>query len=152
GIVPSWSNFWEEAMPLRDLLVHLDSGPRTAERLALAASLARRHDARLVGVFAQRAEPGQTRLVASWPPAIYTRAAAAGREQFEAAVSGLKDTQWIDLNRGSDHETVHLMTEAARHYDLTILGQDEEDGLGIVPRELVEQLIVESGRPILVVP
>jgi len=139
-------------MPLRDLLIHLDSGPRTAERLALAASLARRHDARLVGVFAQRAEPGQTRLVASWPPEIYTRAAAAGREQFEAAVFGLKDTQWIDLNLGSDHETVHLMTEAARHYDLTILGQGEEDGLGIVPRELVEQLIVESGRPILVVP
>jgi nucleotide-binding universal stress UspA family protein len=44
------------------------------------------------------------------------------------------------------------MTEAARHYDLTILGQDEEEGPSIVPRELVEQLIVESGRPILVVP
>jgi nucleotide-binding universal stress UspA family protein len=139
-------------MPLRDILVHLDSGPRTAERLALAVNLARSHDAKLAGIFAQRVEPGQARLVASWPPEIYTRAAAAGRAQFEAAVSSLRDTQWIDLNRGNDHEVVHLMTDAARHYDLTIVGQDEEDGPRIVPRELVEQLIVESGRPILVVP
>jgi nucleotide-binding universal stress UspA family protein len=55
---------------------------------------------------------------------------------------------------GSDHEIVHHLTEAARHYDfnLSILGQDEEDAPKIVPRELIEQLVVESGRPVLVVP
>ncbi|MGO8954356.1 MAG: hypothetical protein ACLPWS_04720 [Rhodomicrobium sp.] len=139
-------------MPLRDILVHLDSSPRTAERLKLAISLARRDDARLVGVFAQCADAYQVGVVAVWPPESYTKAAAESREQFEGAVPGLKDAQWIDVNRGSDHEIVHHMTEAARHYDLTILGQNEEEGRKIAPRELVEQLIVESGRPVLVVP
>ncbi len=139
-------------MPLRDILVHLDSGPRTAERLALAIGLARRDNARLDGVFAQCARAYQAGAVAVWPPESYTKAAAASREQFDAAVTGLKEAQWIDLNRGSDHEITHRMTEAARRYDLTILGQDEEDAPKIVPRELIEQLIVESGRPVLVVP
>ncbi|MGO9544326.1 MAG: hypothetical protein ACLPPF_05975 [Rhodomicrobium sp.] len=142
----------EEAMPLRDILVHLDSGSRTAERLALAVHLARRDDARLVGVFAQNARAVQVGIVAAWPPESYTNAAAASRAQFEAAAQGLRDAHWFDLNRGSDHEIVHLMTEAARHCDIAILGQEDEDAGKIVPRELIEQLIVESGRPVLVVP
>ena len=139
-------------MPLRDILVHLDSSPRTAERLALAVHLAKRSDARLAGVFAQCANAYRVGVVTVWPPESYTLAANASREQFQAAVAGLPNTEWIDLNRGSDHEIVHHMTEAARHYDLAILGQDDEDAPRIVPRELIEQLIVESGRPVLVVP
>ncbi|MGO9483930.1 MAG: hypothetical protein ACLPX9_05020 [Rhodomicrobium sp.] len=142
----------EETMPLRDILVHLDSGPRTAERLALAIHLAKRGNAKLAGVFAQRADAYQVGVVAVWPPESYTRAADASRQQFEAAVAELPDARWIDINRGSDHEIVHRLTEAARHYDLTILGQEDEDAPKIVPRELIEQLIVESGRPVLVVP
>lgn len=139
-------------MPLRDILVHLDSGPRTAERLALAVRLARRDNARLVGIFAQTASAYQVGVVAVWPPESYTKATDASREQFQAATAGLKDVEWIDINRGSDHEIVHHMTEAARHYDLTILGQNDEDAPRIVPRELLEDVIVESGRPVLTVP
>ncbi len=139
-------------MPLRDILVHLDSGQRTAGRLALAVHLARRDSARLVGIFAQCAEAYRVGIVAVWPSESYTQAANASREQFEAAVKGLPDAQWVDINRGSDHEIVHHMIEAARHFDLTVLGQDEEDAPRIVPRELIEQVILESGRPILVVP
>ena len=134
-------------MPLRDILVHLNSSPRTAERLKLAISLARRDDARLVGVFAQCADAYQVGVVAVWPPESYTKAAAESREQFEGAVPGLKDAQWIDVNRGSDHEIVHHMTEAARHYDLTILGQKKRKTAKIAPRELVEQLIVDGPSP-----
>lgn len=136
-------------MLLRDILVHLDSGPRTAERLALAIHLARRDNARLIGAFAQCASAG---VAAVWPPDSYKQATAESREHFLAATQGLENAQWFDINCGSDHEIVHYMTEAARHHDLTIVGQDDEDAPKIVPRELVEQLIVESGRPILVVP
>lgn len=40
-------------MALANIVVHLDSGSRTAERLALATTLARRHGARLTGLFAE---------------------------------------------------------------------------------------------------
>jgi hypothetical protein len=36
---------------LKDLMVHLDESQRTSDRLALAATLSRRHGARLTGVF-----------------------------------------------------------------------------------------------------
>ena len=139
-------------MPLRDILVHLDSGARTAERLALAVHLARRDNARLTGMFAQCASAYQVGVVAVWPPESYTRAAEASREQFQAATAGLADAEWIDINRGSDHEVVHHMVEAARHYGLVILGQNDEDAPRIVPRELLEEVILESGRPVLAVP
>jgi nucleotide-binding universal stress UspA family protein len=37
-------------MAIRDILVHLDAAPASAARLELAATLARRHDARLTGL------------------------------------------------------------------------------------------------------
>ena len=52
----------------KDLMVHLDEGERTSARLELAATLARRHKARLTGVFGQRAEAVQVGVIASWPP------------------------------------------------------------------------------------
>ena len=70
---------YEEAMPLRDILVHLDFSPRTAERLALALHLAKPGNARLAGVFAQRASAYQVGVVAVWPPESYTQAANASR-------------------------------------------------------------------------
>ncbi len=38
-------------MAIRDMLVHLDGGPAGAARLDLAAALARRHGAHLIGLF-----------------------------------------------------------------------------------------------------
>ncbi len=139
-------------MPLCDILVHLDASPRTAGRLALAIGLARRDGARIAGIFAQCASAYQVGVVAAWPPESYVKAAAASREQFEAATSELKAAEWMDINRGGDQEIVQRMIEVARHYDLTVLGQYDEAAPKIVPRELMEQVIVESGRPVLVVP
>ncbi len=144
--------FCEEVMPLRDILVQLDSSPRTAARLTLALELAKRGNARLDGVFAQCASAYQVGVVTVWPPESYKLAAAASRELFEKAVAGYENARWIDLNRGSDHEVTHHLTETARHYDLTIVGQEDDGGPRIVPPEMIEHLIVESGRPVLVVP
>ena len=49
-------------MALKNLMVHLDQGGRTAARLELAVSLARQHQARLVGVFGQRGLPDPDHL------------------------------------------------------------------------------------------
>lgn len=89
---------------MRNLLVHLDSSSQTANRLELAVNLARRMDARLVGVFAQNA-PVHAGVVAAWPPADYAADAAASEAAFKAAVAGLKVSQWMDLNRGAKWES-----------------------------------------------
>jgi len=137
---------------LRNILVHLDSGERTAVRLSLAAALAAQHGARLVGLFAQRGEARSVGVVASWPGEPYRAAADASRQAFATAAARLDDPEWRDANRGSDTEITRVVTAMARGFDLTILGQHEPDRPAPVPSDLPEQVILHSGRPALVIP
>ena len=137
---------------LRNLLVHLDQSDRATVRLAVAVSLARLHQARLTGVFGQRAKPRQVGVVASWPSAEYSEAAQASKAVFERATAGISEGQWHDINRGSDAELLRQITEMARCADLIVLGQHDEHAKTYVPSELAEEVVLNSGRPILVIP
>jgi len=137
---------------LKNILVHLDGGNRTAIRLSLAAALAAQHGARLVGLFAQRGEARSVGVVASWPSEDYRAAADASRQAFAQAAGRLDDPEWRDANRGGDAEITRVVTEMARGFDLVILGQHDPDGNAPTPPDLVEQVILHSGRPALVIP
>jgi nucleotide-binding universal stress UspA family protein len=139
-------------MALKDLMVHLDGSVRTAQRLEIAAAMARRHQARLVGVFGQRAQAQQVGVVATWPPPDYAQAAAAGKAAFERATAGLAQAEWLDINRGGDAALLGGITAAARHADLIVLGQSDNRDDHRLPPELPEEVVVNSGRPALVVP
>jgi len=139
-------------MPLKNLMVHLDQGPRTLARLELAVSLAREHKARLLGVFGQLAEAQNVGVVASWPSQSYVEAREASRAMFEKAAAGLPDADWHDINRGSAAEVVSHVVRIARHADMVILGQHDDRAKTPVPEELVTEVLMESGRPVLVVP
>lgn len=138
-------------MALANILVHLDRSPRTAVRLALAVKLAARDGARLTGLFAEQLAAHRVGVVASWPPAEYVAAVAEVRAAFEAATAALGDKAvFVDINRGSEQEILSRATDIARAFDLVILGQAEEGGRA--PADLPEQIILESGRPVLMVP
>jgi nucleotide-binding universal stress UspA family protein len=139
-------------VPLKNLMVHLDQGARTTARLEMAVAVARRQQARLVGLFGQRARPHQVGVVAAWPPEDYVQAAAASKRMFEAATADLAQAEWQDVNRGGDAALLGLITDRARNVDLIVLGQQDEQGYGQVPFELAEEVVVNSGRPVLVVP
>lgn len=64
-------------MSLKNLLVHLDHSDRSAVRLDLAVALARRHGARLVGLFAECGKPHSIGVVSVWPSDAYKEAAAS---------------------------------------------------------------------------
>lgn len=136
---------------LRDILVHVDAGPQTAARLALATQLAARDNARLVGLFAHRGWPRRVGVVAEWPGEEYRRAAHQSREDFTAATAGLAQTEWLDANRGGDGEIIDAVVSAARSVDLIVLGQTLPDG-AMIPADLPEQVMLNAGRPVLVVP
>lgn len=139
-------------MSLKNLMVHLDQGERTQVRLELAASLARHHQARLVGVFAQRAEPHAGGRAVTWPDPDYVAARDASKAAFEAATNGLAQAEWHDVNRGSDAEVLRYVTNLARHTDLVVLGQHQPEVPAWVPEELAREVIMDSGRPVLVIP
>ena len=139
-------------MALKNLMVHLDQCDRTAARVTMAVSLARQHKARLVGVFGQTAGPQQVGVVASWPSQEYVAARDASKAAFEKATAGLPQAEWLDINRGSEAEVLRHITGHARHFDLVILGQHDERVKSCVPEELVGEVILNSGRPVLVLP
>ena len=123
-------------MSLNSLLVHLDSGERSKVRLQIAADLARAKSAKLTGLFAQIGAQAE--------------AAAASRADFLAAAAKL-DAEWIDLGRGDEKGLLRRATEIARHFDMIVLGQSRAEN-DLVPADLAEQLILRSGRPVLVLP
>ena len=134
-----------------NILVHLDSKPRTAARLALAARIAERTGARLTGLFAEKADAYRVGTVATWPSPHYTGALEQARAAFAAGTAPLKDrAAFVDANRGSDHEILHRVAAFGRTFDLIVLGQTLEDVP--VPAKLPDHVITESGRPVLVVP
>lgn len=139
-------------MTLKNLMVHLDASERTALRLSIATELARSHKARLTGVFGQRAAPEMVGVVPTWPSKEYLETAAAVKAKFDQAVVGLPESEWIDVNRGGDAELIHQITYCTRFFDLAILGQYDERTSSLVPPNLAEEVVINAGRPILVIP
>ncbi|MBI1206544.1 MAG: universal stress protein [Azospirillum sp.] len=133
-------------------MVHLDESPRSAVRLKLAVTLADKYGAHLVGLFAQLGEPHAVGMIVTWPSSEYEVAANQSRQLFEQAAANLTHAEWRDANRGSESEVTRIATETARHFDLVILGQTDHARRSPVPADLVEKILLTSGRPALIVP
>jgi nucleotide-binding universal stress UspA family protein len=138
-------------MDLKDLLVHLDSGARCGERLRLAVAIAKRHGARLTGLFAEATTLGKS-LVGRRSPEHLARAAEDARGRLEAACAnaGVPSRFWA-LEGGEDAEVIGGAVVCCRRVDLAVLGQQHGDDAP-VPDGLVEQVVAGAGRPVLVVP
>jgi nucleotide-binding universal stress UspA family protein len=138
-------------MDLKDLLVHLDSGARAAERLRLSIALARRHGARLTGLFAESPTLGAS-IVGRRVHENVTRAAAEVRARFEAACveAGVASRFW--RVGGEEYaDVVGAVVVLCRRVDLAVFGQQHGDEAP-VPEGLVERVVAGCGRPVLVVP
>jgi nucleotide-binding universal stress UspA family protein len=151
-------------MAFRDILVHLDSGPRSTTRLELAAGLAGRSGAQLTGVYVVDIPSAEFFYGAAMPLAgsgaeqivDQIRAdAVAAAEPVEAAFRELLRREGLDggwrLVEGNLPATVALH---ARYADLTVLGQAEphEWRDGRDHDAVIAAALLGSGRPILAVP
>jgi nucleotide-binding universal stress UspA family protein len=138
-------------MAFKDLLVHLDSGSRAPERLALAVALARRHGARLTGLFAESSVLGQS-LVGRRAPESVDAAARETKALFDFRVAEARlQSRWWRVEVGEYADVVGATIVCCRYVDLAVFGQQEGDD-STVPEGVVERVIAESGRPVLVVP
>jgi nucleotide-binding universal stress UspA family protein len=147
-------------MSYKDLLVGLDSDASARERIEIAAALAERFAAHLVGLY-PLPMPEAPRHFGYYDPALLNPffeelrarardAADKTREVFEhiASLHGVS-AEWREIPEGADADpAVH-----ARYADLAILGQlDPDSGEPDMIRPRPEQVALASGRPILVVP
>jgi len=147
-------------MSYKDLLVVLDSETASRGRMNLAAALAERFAAHLVGLYPLPV-PEAPRHFGYYDPAQLDpffrelreqsrELSDREREAFEHAASlrGLS-AEWRAVDAGAESDpALH-----ARYVDLTILGQlDPDRGDADLIRPRPEHVTLASGRPILVVP
>lgn len=138
-------------MSLKHLLVHVDSTPRAAERVELAVTIARRSSARLVGLFAEVDQLGPS-LVAKRTPDALRAAQEAAREVFTRRAGGAGvANDWWPIEAAAYGELLELAATCCRYVDLAVLGQ-RDPANERAPKDLVEQILLQSGRPVLVVP
>lgn len=135
---------------MKDILVHLDGGERDTTRITAALDLADRYGGRLTGLFA-RAERQTVAMVARRASDAFALAAKQSEQSFAELTAGTGvPNRWWSLAHGEQGHVLHETLVASRFHDLTVLGQ-HHDGKD-APEELVEHLLLQSGRPVLVMP
>ena len=143
---------------LRSLLVHLDGTARAETRLRLAHQLAGTHAAALTALFA--VTPRYLPLLPlaggvppmPMPPDVDPDHRAHARALFDRARdAGAATCHWEELSGEPVRET---FARRALLTDLLVLGQRHPtDAAGFdVPADFVESVLIDSGRPALVVP
>jgi nucleotide-binding universal stress UspA family protein len=148
-------------MRLKDILVHLDATEQGATRLRLAADLARRQDAHLIGLFVAdirlpvmvTPDPGGGAILLGDLMDTLRGRALAEAAQVEAAFQEALRREGIAGEcrqvEGMAPETVALH---ARYADLAVIGQADPGGTQPAAAAIVEATLFSSGRPVLVVP
>jgi nucleotide-binding universal stress UspA family protein len=144
----------------KDLLVTLDAAPQSLVRLEVAARLAERFGAHLVGLYTATVPEAAGRY-GYFDPALLdplfrevldkSRAEADRvRGHFEECVARRGVSAEWRMATGFPSETTAVH---GRYADLVVLGQiDPDDGLASLVRPVPQEVALAIGRPILTVP
>jgi nucleotide-binding universal stress UspA family protein len=142
---------------MKSLLVHLEGGPRSAARLAVAEQLAARHHGRVQALFAAgpplfalTGVPGDEALSAQLLHEVHAGWRREAVDVFEAARRDVP-TAWAEV--GIADAPVAGVVAQAMYADLVVLGQDDPDDADPrVPSSFLTDVLLESGRPVLALP
>ena len=146
-------------MPYKNLLVHLDETAASAARADAALDFARRQGAHLTGLSLVVEPVIPSFVYAQVPAEVLAQRRKTVQEEAEAILAGFKakaeragvesDTRIDSCLQPDVPRTVGLH---ARYADLLIVGQPESDETPLSGRHLAEEVVLSSGRPVLVVP
>lgn len=140
------------------ILAVLDNSKHVPGVVSVAADLAQRAGAHLIGLHAVHAEAGshelQDPLLAARTEAYarkhdeQARRSEAAFQQYTQAVLGDK----AEFRR-ADQDSLSAVIVNARYADLVVMGQRDPDETNTgVPASIVERAVLAVGRPVLVVP
>ena len=135
--------------------MHVDGSPAGATRLRAARALAVQHGASVQALFAIApmvglapfAFPSGAEFATQFVEFDRQRRAAA-RAQFDAIAGNDARMQW----REAEGEPIWEVSQAALCADLLVLGQHDPASTGELPSDFVESVLVDSGKPALVLP
>jgi nucleotide-binding universal stress UspA family protein len=146
-------------MSFKTILVHLNRNSRAQAVLEPAVGLARRHASHLVGIYVR---PGlQSTLIADGLSTVSAfQAHAAGERQEEAAIAATFarmtqnepfSAEWRALDP-SHTDLAGVVLQHAYGAHLVVASQNDPDWDLSSQLDFPERLVLESGRPVLVIP
>lgn len=141
----------------KDILVHVDTSPHCARRLDVAANLAAAHGAHLTGLFVRTHPHVPNFVMAELGPEVaevqrkyVAEAADKAKELFNEHCerTGL-NSEW----REAEGDLLDVATISAKYSDLVIVGQSDPEHDTIEGEDVLpDHLVMDAGRPVLVVP
>lgn len=144
-------------MPYASIMVHLDGSARAIHRLEVAARLAADQHCRLTGLFAIF-EPDPAWFYLMEDADRYFEAdrrhhhvvCEGVRRKFHEVTNGLQlDAEW----RETEGFPIPAVLSHVREADLVVAGQfDPSDPAAFVAPQFLETVVLEAGRPVLVIP
>lgn len=146
-------------MPFGSVLVHLNTEPRVARLIGAALQLALPSGAHVTGLFvvphlprSPLAIPAVTGPIAQSALDAYRRAGERVREAFETAARGLPCVAEWRYEEPDHPGYVEAVLEHARAADIVVAAQKDSDWDYADMFDVPDSLVLESGRPVLVVP
>ena len=146
-------------MTYKDLLVHLDDAKGCGSRVDAAVRLAARHEAHLTGFYPIVEIPLLNAIREQIPPDIQANMDAEAKAQAEAAQKAFKKaaerggvSYETRTDQALDTTLARVVSMHARYADLVVVGQVDPDARPYVGSDLPEEVVLASGRPLLVVP
>ena len=128
-------------MTIKHILVHLDQAPHNRSRLAFALELAHRHGAFVSGCY-----------LTNSPERQRTEAELRGSFLEQTDARDLA-AEWLSLPEAESRQAQNLdLCRLACCADLIIVGQPDPHNNPKAARELIELLLLQSGRPVLILP
>jgi nucleotide-binding universal stress UspA family protein len=146
-------------MSYKTILVHVDESERAIERIKLAAAVAMAQKAHLIGTATTGASRyiQRTRMLAELDPnfmihlEFLRKRANRGLEEFESTAQMLGIPSFE--KRLVDDEAGGGVCLQARYCDLIVIGQnDPEEVSPVVMPDFPQYVVLNSGRPVLIVP
>ena len=146
-------------MAYKTILVSLNDVPRAEAMIDAAALIAKTYDAHLIGCYVIPAVTIYPEVGFAAPPAVddtrqqyFKTNIAVVKERFETKLrkDGLKG-EWRTVNSLYTEIAPSLM-EHGRTADLIMVSQIGENPVANIEQGLVEHVVMESGRPVLIIP
>ena len=143
---------------LRSILLHADATAGSAVRLELARELAARHGASVTALFGATVDTDRLSSAYSAGAALGSRSSEWDTLAHDTARARLRqqclgegaEVAWFDVVGDS---IAHGFVAEAAYADLLVIGQQSPDEpAGGAPEGFVESVILDSGKPTLVVP
>jgi nucleotide-binding universal stress UspA family protein len=143
-------------MGYKTILVHCDASKSVSHRLGVAADLAQRFDARLVGLRVCRPFETPVFFDGSFPMDDFFKTYEEGVKVDDVVASAAfaKATKGKHLStewRTANGRVESKLAVQARYADLVVVGQAEPEPTA-TPSDLPETVALATGRPVLVVP